>query len=116
MRLELALTLEGFGNRSSVITTVFDCLTRLRNAPPNRESIAQYCTVAQLYGHVLVPRPPDAIELGFDGQIYGVDDRHGVAGGSACLLPLPDDRAGVRLLQRTMTAGNVFEEKVPPQF
>jgi hypothetical protein len=122
-----------------VIATVFDFLTRLRNTPPSRELIAQYCTVAQLYGHVLVPRPPDAIELAFDGQIYGVDEPHGVTGGSWCLLPSPDDGAGVRLLQRTMTAvldelsdpsnavvivtasqkaiqsfeGNVFEEKFP---
>jgi insulysin len=139
LRLELTLTLEGFVNRSSVIATVFDCLSRLRSSPPSRPLIAQYCTVAQLYGHVLVPRPPDAIELAFDGQIYGLDEPYGVTGGNWRLLPLPDDSVGVRNLQRTIATvlerttdpsnaiviatasqkaiqsfeGNVFEEKFP---
>ncbi|KAG7367659.1 peptidase M16 family protein [Nitzschia inconspicua] len=139
LRLELTLTLEGFCNRSSVIATVFDCLSRLRSNPPSRQLIAQYCTVAQLYGHILVPRPPDAIELAFDSQIYGVEEPNGVAGGNWRLLPFPDDIGGVRNLQKTLTTvlekisdpsnaivivtasqraiqsfqGNVFEEKFP---
>ncbi|KAL3917239.1 MAG: hypothetical protein SGILL_004804, partial [Bacillariaceae sp.] len=108
MRLELTLTLDGFANRSSAIATVFDCLGRLKGVGAlSRELIAQYCTVAQLYGQVLAPRAPDAIELAFDGQIYGVDDECGVGSGNWRLLPLPDNTVGVRNLQQAMS--KVFE-------
>jgi insulysin len=139
MRLELTLTLEGFANRSSVIATVFDCLAGLRGPVLSRGLVAQYCTVAQLYGHVLAPRSPDAIELAFDGQIYGVDETFGVGSGNWRLLPLPDNIVGVQNLQKSMQSvldkisdasntiiivtasqraiqafeGNVFEEPFP---
>jgi insulysin len=104
MRLELTLTLEGFSNRSSVIATVFDCLNGLKGGFLTRELIAQYCTVAQLYGHFLAPRAPDAIELAFDAQIYGVEGPNGVGSGNWRLMPLSDDGVGVRNIQRTMTS------------
>merc|ERR1740117_2531743 len=66
--------------------------------------ISQYCTVAQLYGHVLAPRPPDAIELAFDGQIYGVDGPFGVGTPGWRLMPPPEDIVGVRNIQITMQA------------
>jgi insulysin len=102
LRLEIVLTLEGFSKRSSIIAAVFDCLACLRTNSPSRELIAQYCSVAQLYGHVLAPRPPDAIELAFDGQIYGVDGPKGVGTPKWRLLPLPEDTAGIHALQKTM--------------
>jgi insulysin len=102
LRLEIVLTLEGFSKRSSIIAAVFDCLACLRENPPSRELIAQYCCVAQLYGHVLAPRPPDAIELAFDAQIYGVDGPNGVGTPKWRLLPLPEDTAGIHALQKTM--------------
>ena len=102
MRLEIVLTLEGFEKRSSVIAAVFDSLSCLRSTPPSRELISQFCAVAQLYGHLLAPRAPDAIELAFDGQIYGVDGPRGVGTPQWRLMPLPDDTLGVQALQRTM--------------
>ncbi len=100
LRLEIVLTLEGFCKRSSVAAAVFDCLGCLRTTPPSRELIAQYCSVAQLYGHLLAPRAPDAIELAFDGQIYGIDGPKGVGTPTWRLLPLPDDTTGVQALQK----------------
>jgi insulysin len=104
MRLEIVLTLEGFAKRSSVIAAVYECLGCLRSSPPSRQLISQYCTVAQLYGHVLAPRPPDAIELAFDGQIYGVDGPHGVGTPGWRLMPPPEDVVGVQNIQRTIQA------------
>jgi insulysin len=104
MRLEIVLTLLGFAKRSSVIAAVYECLGNLRSNPPSREMISQYCTVAQLYGHVLAPRPPDAIELAFDGQIYGVDGPFGVGTPGWRLMPPPEDIVGVRNIQITMQA------------
>jgi insulysin len=104
MRLEIVLTLLGFAKRSSVIAAVYECLGCLRSNPPSREMISQYCTVAQLYGHVLAPRPPDAIELAFDGQIYGVDGPHGVGTPGWRLMPPPEDIVGVQNIQRTIQA------------
>jgi insulysin len=102
MRLELTLTLEGFSNRSSVIATVFDCLNGLKGGSLTRELIAQYCTVGQLYGHFLAPRAPDAIELAFDAQIYGVEGPKGSGSGNWLLLPISDDGAAVRNIQRAI--------------
>jgi len=102
LRLEIILTLEGFSKRSSVIAAVFDYLACLRANPLSRELISQYCSVAQLYGHMLSPRAPDAIELAFDGQIYGVDGPKGVGTPGWRLMPQPDDTTGVQALQKTM--------------
>jgi len=102
MRLEIVLTLQGFAKRSSVTAAIFDCLGCLRGSPPSRELISQYCTVAQLYGHLLAPRPPDAIELAFDGQIYGIDGPRGVGTPGWRLMPSPEDTAGALNIQKTM--------------
>lgn len=106
LRLELTLTLEGFANRASVIAAVYESINSVVNASPplSRELIAQYCAVAELYGHVLAPRPPDAIELSFDGQVYGVVGPRGVANLEWRLLPSPQESAEVRCLQQTVLA------------
>lgn len=102
MRLELVLTYEGFQKRSSVIAAVFDCFGCLRASPPSRQIISQYCTVAQLYGHMLAPRPPDVIELAMDGQIYGVGGPRGVGVPVWRLMPPPDDTIRVQNIQKTI--------------
>ena len=102
LRLEIVLTLEGFSKRSSVTAAVFEYMTCLRTNLPSRELISQYCSTAQLYGHYLAPRPPDAIELAFDGQIYGIDGPKGVGSPKWRLLPPPDDAAGIQALQKAM--------------
>lgn len=107
IRLELTLTLEGFVNRAAVIAAVYDSLNVLTAAGQlllSRELISQYCAVGIIYGHLLSPRPPDAIELAFDGQIYGVDGPAGIATPNWRLLPLPQDTAGVRKIQSALQA------------
>eukprot|EP00529_Nitzschia_sp_RCC80_P003516 CAMPEP_0113491300 /NCGR_PEP_ID=MMETSP0014_2-20120614/27486_1 /TAXON_ID=2857 /ORGANISM="Nitzschia sp." /LENGTH=1047 /DNA_ID=CAMNT_0000385089 /DNA_START=151 /DNA_END=3294 /DNA_ORIENTATION=- /assembly_acc=CAM_ASM_000159 len=99
LRLELSLTLKGFGERAGVITAVYDAISSIPSGL-SRELVAQTCSVAQLYGHLLAPRPPDAIELSFDGQIYGVDGPKGVASPTWRLMPLPEDSDGVRSVQQ----------------
>ena len=85
MKLELSLTQEGFASRSAVIAAVYDSINALQassfSAAPFQirpELIREYMTVAQLYGYVLSPRPSDAVELAFDGQLYGLDGPRGV--------------------------------------
>lgn len=80
MKLEIALTLEGFANRSTIVAAVYDSLKAVRRISQPEGSfllpkplLNQYLTVARLYGYVLAPRPPDAVELAVDAQTYGLD-------------------------------------------
>jgi insulysin len=109
MKLEVSLTSEGFANRSSVIAAVYDAINSLRGNPLSsapfqvkRELIAQYMTIGQLYGYVLAPRPPDAIELAFDAQLYDIAGPKGVGNPEWRRLPLPQDRSGVLSIQRCL--------------
>ncbi len=75
--MEMSLTLEGFLNRSRVVAAVYDSIETLRNPGADtfvisREIMAQYATMAKLFGYVLTPRPPDAVELATDSMNYGV--------------------------------------------
>jgi insulysin len=111
MKLELSLTLQGFSSRSAVIAAVYDSINSIQLSPLSRrapfflrrELIAEYVTVAQLYGYVLAPRPPDAIELAMDGQVYGIDGV-GVVSNSEewhC-FPSPQDIVGVSSIQKSL--------------
>jgi insulysin len=53
MKLEISLTTDGFLNRSSVIAAVYDSINSLVPFQLRRELIAEYMTVAELYGYVL---------------------------------------------------------------
>jgi insulysin len=83
MRLDIALTLEGFANRSAVVAAVYDCLQAVLqltggsfNVPD--DILKQYVTIARLYGYNIAPRPPDAVELAFDSETYGMGGSCGV--------------------------------------
>jgi insulysin len=107
LRLELTLTRQGFSSRSSVIAAFYDSINSLQGNSLNpfllgRELIAEYATVAQLYGYVLAPRPPDAVELAFDAQLYGVAGPSGVGIPSWKLFPSPQDGSGIASIQRTL--------------
>jgi len=107
LRLELTLTRLGFSSRSAVIAAFYDSINSLVGNALNpfllsREIISEYATVAQLYGHVLAPRPPDAIELAFDAQLYGIDGPNGVGVPSWKLFPFPQDRTGIGNIQRSL--------------
>lgn len=109
MKLELSLTVEGFSQRSSVIAAVYDSINSLQSSPLSaapfllrRELISEYAAVAQLYGYVLAPRPPDAIELAFDGQVYGINPSKGKSSPEWLRFPLPEDRKGITNLQKCL--------------
>ena len=107
MKLELSLTLEGFICRTSVIAAVYDSINSLQTGPLSsspyllsRELIAEYMTEAQLYGYILTPRPPDQIELAFDGQLYGIGGPKGISNPRWRRFPFPEDRNGVLTIQK----------------
>ena len=107
MKLELTLTLEGFASRSAVIAAVYDGINSLQSSGPmpfllSRELISQYCTVAELYGSALAPRPPDAIELAFDGQFFGVTTPRGIAVPGWNRFPTAQDTGAIKNLQAEM--------------
>jgi insulysin len=56
--------------------------------------MAQYAVVAKLFGYVFAPRPPDAIELAFDAQVYGLS---AVQSGRWYRFPSSEDRGGLGL-------------------
>ena len=85
MRLDIALTEEGFANRSAVIAAVYDSLSAISSICKPIGSyllptdlIKQYLTVARLFGYAIAPRPPDAVEMAMDAQMYGVGGTKGV--------------------------------------
>jgi len=106
LKLDLSLTPQGFASRSAVIAAVYDSINALQSISLStspyllsRELIAQYATVAQLYGYTFAARPPDAIELAFDGQIYGLE---AVQSGQWIRFPQPQDRNGISSIQQAM--------------
>jgi insulysin len=109
LKLDLSLTIQGFSSRSAVIAAVYDSINSLQSSPLSTGSfllrrvlIAEYATVAQLYGHVLTPRPPDAVELALDAQVYGADGPKGVSNPEWRLFPLPQDNSGISSIQKCL--------------
>ena len=99
LKLEIILTLEGFLNRSNIVAAVYDCISTLRGSSGSafvipREIMAQYATQAKLFGYVLAPRPPDAIELSFDAQVFDIEK---VGSGSWYRFPAVEDQNGLGL-------------------
>ncbi len=82
LKLELSLTPSGLQSQSDVIAAVFDSISTISNEGNNSSTssfqipanvLAQYANTAELYGYLLTPRPPDAVELAVDTINYGVD-------------------------------------------
>lgn len=97
LKLEINLTLEGFRNRSNIVSALYESIESVRSGDSfviSREIIAQYATISKLFGYVLAPRPPDAIELAFDAQVYGID---AVGSGNWYRFPNAEDLSGLGL-------------------
>ena len=100
MRLELALTLTGFANRSAVVAAIYDSLGK---DELTMNTLKRYMVVGRLHGYEITPRPPDAIELAVDAQTYGVGGKSGVGvPGHWPLIPKPDDSEAVQTLRRSV--------------
>jgi len=112
MRMEIGLTVDGFGFRSEVIAAVYKSINVvLRISQPgqpfllSRELMIQYLTVATIHGYALAPRPPDAVELGVDAQIFGVGSSRGVGvAGVWPLAPARNDEKGIAELRRVVAS------------
>ena len=78
LKLDILLTPKGFRNRSKVVAAVYESIESIRNRDNSFlipiETIAQYSTMAKLFGYILTPRPPDAVELAIDSMNYGVEN------------------------------------------
>jgi len=97
VKVEITLTQEGFANRSNIVTAVYDTIETLRSGDSfviTRELMAQYASQAKLFGYTLAPRPPDAIELSFDAQVYGLE---AVESGQWYRFPSVEDQNGLGL-------------------
>ena len=82
LKMELTLTPEGFKNRNKVVAALYESIETMRNTRAtdildsfqiSKEVVAQHATSAKLFGYLLTPRPPDAVELALDSIDYGVD-------------------------------------------
>ncbi|CAJ1958352.1 unnamed protein product [Cylindrotheca closterium] len=109
MKFQLFLTQHGFASRSSVVAAVYDAIgsfgassVSTPNFEVNRKLVAQYLSIGQLYGWLLAPRPPDAVELAFDAQVYGVSEQKGIGGNNWYRLPLPQNAVAVASLQKSL--------------
>lgn len=97
LKLEINLTLEGFLNRSNIVAALYDTIEAVRVGDSfviSREVMAQYATIAKLFGYILAPRPPDAIELAFDAQVYGLE---AVGSGKWYRYPSAEELGGLGL-------------------
>jgi insulysin len=106
IKIEVLLTTEGYLNRSSVVVAVYDCIDLIKKGQTfklPRELISQYVNVAKLFGYTLAPRPPDAIELAIDAQIFGVGGPNNVGSGKWYRFIAIDERGATALLQRTIS-------------
>jgi insulysin len=100
IRLDMPLTEEGFINRAAIVAAVYGTINSLLSGNTlSRALISQYAAVAKIHGYVLTPRPPDAVELAIDAQIfYGINAQNSV--GSGQWYRFPDDKNSVSMLQR----------------
>jgi insulysin len=106
LKMEISLTTDGFLNRSNVVAAVYECIETLRSGFAfvlQREIVAQYASVAKLFGYYLAPRPPDAIELAFDAQVYGLE---AVGSGKWYRFPSAEEQSGLGLnpIRRAVSA------------
>jgi len=117
LKLELSLTLEGFLNRSKVVSALYASIDILRNPGTDtyvvtREIMAQYATTAKLFGYTLAPRPPDAIELAMDSIAYGITR---VETGKWYRFPSTEDLGGLGLNRMRRAVSSALSNMNDPE-
>lgn len=117
LRMELGVTLEGFRNRSAVVSAVFESIRKVIERPLQLDLIKQYLAAGLLHGHLFAPRPADSIALAVDSLRYGVGGSHGIANpnGDFYLMPSPEDEIGAESMRQTVTETLriMSDEKIP---
>jgi insulysin len=94
IKLQIPLTLEGFINRSAAVAAVYDMI---KGTKVTRYLISQFATIAKLQGYILAPRPPDAVELAVDAQLYPLIGPNGIASGNWYRMPSPEETSLIPL-------------------
>jgi len=117
LRLELSLTIEGFLNRSRIVAAIYDSIDAIRNPGTDlfvipREIMAQYATTAKLFGYILAPRPPDAVELAMDSMSYGIDT---VQSGRWYRFTSTEDLGGLALNRMRRTLSSALSKMSDPE-
>eukprot|EP00571_Detonula_confervacea_P006332 CAMPEP_0172321364 /NCGR_PEP_ID=MMETSP1058-20130122/43172_1 /TAXON_ID=83371 /ORGANISM="Detonula confervacea, Strain CCMP 353" /LENGTH=1014 /DNA_ID=CAMNT_0013036857 /DNA_START=352 /DNA_END=3396 /DNA_ORIENTATION=- len=120
LRMEMSLTLDGFSNRSAVVSAVFESIRKVIEKPLPLDLIKQYLAAGLLHGYLFAPRPPDAITLAVDSLRFGIGSTTGI--GSIgnndfnwYLMPSPEDKeSALRIRQLvTDTLHTMSDETVP---
>jgi insulysin len=104
LRMEICLTLDGFSNRSAVVSAVFESIRKVIEKPLQLDLIKQYLAAGFIHGYLLAPRPPDAITLAVDSIRFGIGgDGIGSNGFNWYLMPHPDDEESVLRMRQIVT-------------
>ena len=105
MRMEVGLTLEGFSQRSAVVSAVFESIRKDIEKPLPVDLIKQYLAAGLLHGYLFAPRPADAITLAVDSLRFGVGGANGIGNTDFTwyLMPSPDDDVGVENMRQVVT-------------
>jgi insulysin len=104
LRMEICLTLDGFSNRSAVVSAVFDSIRKVIEKPLQLDLIKQYLAAGLIHGYLLAPRPPDAITLAVDSLRFGIGG-NGIGSNAFnwYLMPPPDDEESALRMRRFVT-------------
>ncbi len=105
LRMEIGLTLDGFSNRSAVLSTVFESLRKVIETQLQLDLIKQYLVAGLIHGFLFAPRPPDAIALAVDAIRFGIGGPFGIASNSPhwYLMPSPEDAESVLRMRQVVT-------------
>lgn len=104
LRMEISLTLDGFSNRSAVVSAVFDSIRKVIEKPLQLDLIKQYLAAGLIHGYLLAPRPPDAITLAVDSLRFGIGG-NGIGSNDFnwYLMPSPDDEESALRMRQVVT-------------
>lgn len=105
LRMEIGLTLEGFSNRSAVVSAVFESIRKVIEKPLQLDLIKQYLVAGLLHGYLFAPRAPDAIALAVDSIRFGIGGPSGIASNNFnwYLMPSPEDEEAVQRMRQVVT-------------
>ena len=106
LRLEIGgITLDGFANRSALVSTVFESIRKTIETPLQADLIKEYLVAAQLHGYFFAPRAADAITLSVDSLRFGSGGTNGVANEDYnwYLMPSPEDNNSVLQMRQLVT-------------
>ncbi|KAL9191516.1 hypothetical protein ACHAXT_001222 [Thalassiosira profunda] len=105
LRMEIGLTLDGFANRSAVISAVFESLRKDIERSLKPELIKQSLAAGLLHGYLFAPRPPDSITMAVDALRFGLGGLNGIgnANGNWYLMPDAEDEVAVESMRQVVS-------------